>query len=99
MSHDAYLDGLREIPALRHASQRRLAAIARIVDTVELPAGAVLHADDRELLVAMVPTKAVVVDRRALGRVRALAPGLAPRAPDDTRVRLVRRSSDGRCPR
>jgi hypothetical protein len=90
-----YLEALRALPQFRHCSTRRLLAIAKLADTIELPAGTRVHTSDREVVLTTEAVRAVVVDRRALPELRELAPGFA----DDMRVSLVRRSSDGRCPR
>jgi hypothetical protein len=86
---------LRRLPAFRLASDRRLAAIGRLVDVIELPANTRVGTSGRELVLTLEPVRVMVVDRRAL----AALPELAQPSARDTRVRSMRRSTDARCPR
>jgi hypothetical protein len=71
-----YLDRLRTVPALRACNRRQLQEVARLIDDVDIPAGTQLRGPGGELVVALAPTRALVIDRRALPAVLEEAPGL-----------------------
>lgn len=82
MAHNGYLERLRRIPAFRHCTRRQLEQVVRLVDDVQLPPGTQLRGESGELIVTLVPTRALVVDRRARSSVLDVAPALAPRPPE-----------------
>ncbi len=71
-----HLDRLRGLPALRRCSRRQLVEIGRLVDVVCLTEGATIVANDRQVVIALEPMRALVVDRRAVATLRELAPDL-----------------------
>jgi hypothetical protein len=71
-----YLHRLRSVPALRACNRRQLQEVARLVDDVDVPAGTQLRGPGGELVVTLAPTRALVIDRRALPAVLDEAPGL-----------------------
>jgi hypothetical protein len=79
----AYLDTLRAVPALRACTDTQLRRIARLVDAIEVPAGATVAATEREIVITLAPARLVAIDRRVLESCTALAPGLStrPRTP------------------
>ena len=80
MKRNGYLDRLRSVPALKRCTRAQLEQVARLVDDVELPAGTQLRGVSGELVVTLVPTRALVVDRRALPAVLDAAPAIGTRA-------------------
>jgi hypothetical protein len=83
MARNGYLDRLRTVPAFCHCTHRQLQQVARLVDLVELSAGAV-KLDRRELVITLDPVPALVVGRQALPVLLEIAPDLATRRPDQT---------------
>ena len=78
MPRPSYLALLRAVPAFRDCPTRSLLRLSTLVDMVELPAGTLVGATDRELVVTVGPTSVLVVERRALDAVLDLAPDLVP---------------------
>jgi hypothetical protein len=76
MARKGYLDRLRSVPAFRQCTRRQLEHVARLVDDVELPAGTQLRGSGGELVVTLTPSRALVIDRRALPAVLDETPAL-----------------------
>ena len=82
MQRTRYLERLGSIGALSQCTRRQLRQVASLVDDVELPAGTQLRGPGGELVVTLTPTRALVVDRRALPAVLDVAPTLGTPAPE-----------------
>jgi hypothetical protein len=76
VSRARYRDDLRKVPAFRDCTPHQLTRIARLVDTIALPAGAAIGASDREIVLTLVPTTVLVVERRAWAMLIELAPAI-----------------------
>jgi hypothetical protein len=72
----AFLDRLAALPALRHCSTRRLVQVARLVDEIAVGPGTALSTAPGQVVLALDPTRVLVVDRRAVPALRELAPDL-----------------------
>jgi hypothetical protein len=92
MAHSsAYLDRLRVVPAFEQCSQRTLVEIGRLVDEIDAPPGTTLPISDREVAIALEPTRVLVVERRALPALLELVPRLFdPPARSGTRTSDLR---------
>jgi hypothetical protein len=59
-----YHDALRSVPAFRNCTDSEVRDLARLVDTIEVPAGTVIGRGDREVVLTLAPTRVLVVGRR-----------------------------------
>lgn len=97
MRCSGYLDGLQSIPQFRHLRGGELTEIGQLVDSVDLPRGAIvgaIHAQDVVLTYA--PARVLVIARRALPRMLELAPDLAISARRSALAQAFSRGDIGR---